>query len=69
MTYTLQIDGHGNMIVCKGDQVRSGYRIVRAASYAECCHARDYFAACPRERRNYFAIDQHRAAAMTGGAA
>ena len=69
MTYTLQMDAHGNMIVCKGDQVRAGYRIVCRESYAHCCHARDYFAACPRERRNYFAIDQHRAAVMAGGAA
>ena len=33
--YTLQTDSHGNLIVCKGDTVRSGYRIVAHGTYAD----------------------------------
>ena len=33
--YTLQTDSHGNRIVCKGDTVRSGYRIVAHGTYAD----------------------------------
>ena len=32
--YTLQTDSHGNRIVCKGDTVRNGYRIVAHGTYA-----------------------------------
>ena len=38
--YTLQIDAHGNSIVCKGAAPRSGYRIVRHGTYAECLRAK-----------------------------
>ena len=34
--YTAQIDRHGNIIVCKGDVERSGYRIFFTGSYNEC---------------------------------
>jgi len=34
--YTAQRDGHGNVIVCKGWEVRRGYRIVYTGTYAEC---------------------------------
>jgi len=36
MTYTLQMDRHGNTIVCRGADVRNGYRIVSEGTYAEC---------------------------------
>lgn len=32
--YTLQSDSHGNLIVCKGDTVRNGYRIIANGTYA-----------------------------------
>jgi len=38
--YTLQIDAHGNSIVCKGAVPRSGYRIVRHGTYNECLRAK-----------------------------
>jgi len=31
--YTLQSDSHNNLIICKGDTVRSGYRIVNYGTY------------------------------------
>jgi hypothetical protein len=34
--YTAQIDRHGNIIVCKGDRERNGYRIFFVGSYNEC---------------------------------
>lgn len=34
--YTAQINSHGNIIVCKGDQVRNSYRIIFTGSYADC---------------------------------
>ena len=34
--YTLQIDGHGNSIVCKGEDVRKGYQIEYRGTYG-CC--------------------------------
>jgi hypothetical protein len=34
--YTAQIDRHGNIIVCKGDLERSGYRIFFTGTYSEC---------------------------------
>lgn len=36
MSYSLQVDAHGNRIVCKGADARRGYRIVFVGSYAEC---------------------------------
>ncbi len=30
--YTLQIDRNRNMIVCKGDLVRNGYRIIASGT-------------------------------------
>lgn len=33
--YTLQTDSHGHLIVCKGDTVRNGYRIIANGTYAE----------------------------------
>ncbi len=35
-TYSLQINAHGNRIVCKGTEVRSSYQIVYVGSYAAC---------------------------------
>ena len=34
--YTAQINAHGNVIVCKGDDVRNSYRIIAYGTYAEC---------------------------------
>lgn len=31
--YTLQEDRHGNRIICRGDDVRNGYRIIAHGSY------------------------------------
>ena len=36
MVYTAQRDSHGNMIVCKGDRERNGYRIIFTGSYSDC---------------------------------
>lgn len=36
MQYSLQINSHGNRIVCKGTEVRNSYRIVFVGSYAAC---------------------------------
>jgi len=34
--YTAQIDAHGNVIVCRGDEQRRGYRIAYSGIYNEC---------------------------------
>lgn len=34
--YTAQIDRNGNIIVCKGSDVRNGYRIVFRGGYHAC---------------------------------
>ncbi len=34
--YTAQINAHGNVIVCKGSDVRKSYRIIHTGTYAEC---------------------------------
>ena len=34
--YSLQIDSHGNLIVCKDQRPRNGYRIIFTGSYLEC---------------------------------
>jgi len=34
--YTAQIDAHGNVIVCRGDDQRRGYRIAYTGTYNEC---------------------------------
>ena len=34
--YTAQRDTFGNVIVCKGDAVRRGYRIVFTGTYTDC---------------------------------
>ena len=34
--YTAQRDAHGNVIVCKGSEVRKAYRIIFVGTYAEC---------------------------------
>jgi len=34
--YTAQINSHGNVIVCKGDDERNSYRIIFTGSYQEC---------------------------------
>jgi len=34
--YTAQENSFGNVIVCKGDRVRTSYRIVLVGSYQEC---------------------------------
>jgi hypothetical protein len=31
--YTLQIDRNRNLIICKGDVTRNGYRIIATGSY------------------------------------
>jgi len=34
--YTAQINAHGNVIVCKGNDVRNSYRIICTGTYADC---------------------------------
>jgi hypothetical protein len=34
--YTAQMNKFGNVIVCKGDDVRKSYRIIYTGTYAEC---------------------------------
>ena len=34
--YTAQVNAFGNVIICKGSDVRNSYRIVYTGSYAEC---------------------------------
>lgn len=34
--YTAQQNAHGNIIVCKGEEVRNSYRIVFRGSYQDC---------------------------------
>jgi len=34
--YSAQINSHGNVIVCKGTDVRNSYRIIYTGSYDEC---------------------------------
>jgi len=34
--YSAQVNAHGNVIVCKGHDVRNSYRIVFTGTYAEC---------------------------------
>lgn len=41
--YTLQIDGHGNSIVCKGEVVRKGYRIEYRGTYRSCMRMKAVF--------------------------
>ena len=36
MVYTTQRDRHWNLIVCKGDRERNGYRIIFRGSYNAC---------------------------------
>jgi hypothetical protein len=33
--YTAQINNHGNVIVCKGMEVRNSYRIIATGTYQE----------------------------------
>ena len=59
MTYTLQMDAFGNMIVCRGEDERNGYRVFMRGAYAHCCSQRDYFARMPRSQR-LAAAGEHR---------
>jgi hypothetical protein len=34
--YTAQINAFGNIIVCKGEVLRTSYRIIFTGTYAEC---------------------------------
>jgi hypothetical protein len=34
--YTAQQNAHGNVIVCKGSEVRNSYRIIFTGSYNDC---------------------------------
>lgn len=34
--YTAQRNNHGNVIVCKGSEVRKSYRIIFTGSYMDC---------------------------------
>jgi hypothetical protein len=34
--YSAQINTHGNVIVCKGTEVRNSYRIIHVGTYEEC---------------------------------
>jgi hypothetical protein len=36
MIYTAQINHFGNVIICKGNDVRNSYRIAFSGTYAEC---------------------------------
>lgn len=33
--YTAQVNAHGNVIVCKGNDVRNSYKIIGEGSYKE----------------------------------
>jgi hypothetical protein len=33
--YSAQINSHGNIIVCRGTDVRNSYRIIATGTYAE----------------------------------
>ena len=35
MIYSAQINSHGNIIVCKGTDVRNSYRIIATGSYQQ----------------------------------
>ena len=35
MTYSAQINNHGNIIVCRGVEVRNSYRIIGVGTYQE----------------------------------
>jgi hypothetical protein len=43
MTYSLQLDRHGNAIVCADTRERCNYSIVHTGTYAECNAARPGF--------------------------
>ena len=34
--YTAQVNQFGNVIVCKGNDVRNSYRIIYTGTYADC---------------------------------
>lgn len=36
MMYTAQINSFGNIIVCKGEVLRTSYKIIFTGTYAEC---------------------------------
>lgn len=65
MNYTLQIDRNGNSIVCRGADVRNGYRIVTEGTYAECNAARAG-AVAQQARHNLDAIESALASARAG---
>ena len=45
--YTEQANTHGNIIVCKGSDVRNSYRIVFTGTYAECLQYKAIFINAP----------------------
>jgi len=52
--YTAQIDRFGNIIVCKGDRERNGYRIFFTGSYNECLNRKmTPFTAKPKWNSRY----------------
>jgi hypothetical protein len=65
MTYTLQLDRNGNTIVCRGADVRNGYRIVAEGTYAECNAARAG-AVAQQARHNLDAIESALVSARAG---
>jgi hypothetical protein len=48
--YTAQANAHGNIIVCKGSDVRNSYRIVFTGTYAECLQYKAIFIDMPDTR-------------------
>ena len=34
-TYTAQADAHGNIIVCRGNEVRNSYKVIGTGTYKE----------------------------------
>ena len=38
--YTLQANAFGNMIICKGADVRNSYRIILTGTYQDCLWAK-----------------------------
>ena len=39
--YTLQVNAHGNMIICGGEVVRNSYRIIGRGSYSDMLSERE----------------------------
>ena len=41
--YTAQVNAHGNIIVCKGGEIRNSYKLLYAGTYNECLHVKNAY--------------------------